>query len=169
MGVDVVGPAVEKHRFSLPPGHNVSQMRQSTHVILRGTASSLLLVGGLALVFVVAVRAYFAVAGDDLALLGIVDLVAVLSSAGLFVAARRVAPDTLDWQDVEPAGPIEYTAPEPSRLEELGYRVPSVPESTGVPVTTREDGTLYRLCEECGGKNGVDYTYCRQCSTELTD
>ena len=144
-------------------------MRQSTRVILRGTASTLLLVGGFALAFVVAVRGYFAVAGDDLALLGIVDVVAVLSSAGLFVAAHRVAPDTLDWQDVEPSGPIEYTAPEPSRLEELGYRVPPERGPTPNSTTTYEDGTVYRLCDECGAKNGVDYTYCRECSSELTD
>jgi hypothetical protein len=144
-------------------------MRQSTRVILRGTASSILLVGGLALVFVVSVRGYFAVTGDDLALLGALDLVAALAGAGLLVAARRLAPDELDWQAVEPAGPIEYTAPDPSGLEELGYRVPPEETSTPGPTTTYEDGTVYRLCEDCGAKNDVEFTYCRECSAKLED
>mgnify|MGYP000415734649 CR=1 FL=1 len=144
-------------------------MRQSTRVILRGTASSILLVGGLALVFVVAVRGYFAVTGNNLALLGVVDLLAVVAGTGFLLAARRVAPDTLEWRSVEPPGPVEYTLSGPSRLEELGYRIPSEGPTTPQPTTTYEDGTAYRLCEECGTKNEVEFTYCRDCSTELTD
>ncbi|MEF8851934.1 MAG: hypothetical protein V5A44_13565 [Haloarculaceae archaeon] len=58
----------------------------------------------------------------------------------------------LTVRKTKPAGPSG-----PSRLEELGYRVPPESGATPQPTTTDENGTLYRLCGDCGAKNGVEF------------
>jgi hypothetical protein len=142
-------------------------MRESTRTILRGTASAFFVVGGVALVTVVAVRGYFAYATGDPSLVGVVDLGGLVVSAGLFVAAWRLSPDAPAWRRFRRSAPVEFSEPDPSPLEELGYRVPTEVDPESRRRTTYEDGTVYRRCEECGAKNEVDYAYCGECSAEL--
>lgn len=141
-------------------------MRKTTRTILRGTVSALLVVGALALSALVAIRGLWD-AIYDYGVLSTVDVVIVVVSLGLLGAAYYVAPDRSDWWPLRTSGRVEYGEPEPSRLEELGYRVPPESEATPAPTTTYEDGTVYHLCEECGAKNEFDYNYCRECSAEL--
>lgn len=142
-------------------------MRQSTRRTLRWAATALLLVAGLTLFFVVAARSYLALTTGALGQLSAVDLLALVAGVGLCAAARWVGPWTeVRWR-LDAGDRVRYRRPEPSRLEELGYRVPREASDETDRTTVYEDGTVYRRCPECGEANAVEFSYCRNCSSKL--
>jgi len=142
-------------------------MRPSLRDVALETASTLLYLAGTVLVVLVAARGFLAIETNSLAVLSALDLVFLAAGVGLFVAARWVSPGLRRRLTVDPHTRVGRHQPEPSKLEQLGYRVPDESPQGGSPTTAYEDGTLYRLCPECGERNESDFDYCRNCSTKL--
>lgn len=151
-------------------------MRPSRRTKLLGAvASSFLYLLGIVLVLVVAVDLYYAVRVDATAEFTAADAFFLLFGAALIVAARWVG---TRYGIGVTAVPDSFTGsirrarnqpPEPSKLEQLGYRVPPEPTDASERTTAWEDGTLYRVCDECGANNETDYEYCRECSAPLPE
>lgn len=147
-------------------------MHQSTRRALLWQGVSLLLyAGGLGLFLTVAVGVYAAEPAGSVANLTTRDLLFLLVSVGFLVGGRLVgvrfgvdAPTMTDS-----VGSIRSDRPEPTKLEELGYRVPPDPENDPDREYAYEDGTLYRVCTECGANNDSDYQFCRECSAQLPE
>jgi hypothetical protein len=142
-------------------------MRRSMRTVTLQTASTLLTVAGAVLVVLVAVKSYFALESNSLHVLSVVDLVLFAAGVGLFVAARRISPGLGRRLTLDAHTRVGRHEPEPSKLEQLGYRVPDESSEGSRPTTAYEDGTLYRLCPECSERNETDFDYCRDCSAKL--
>lgn len=151
-------------------------MRPSRRTKLLGAvASSFLYLTGLVLVLVVAVDLYFAVSADATAEFTAADAFFLLFGVALILVARWVGTrygvdvDVFSRTVSDTVGGVRNQPPEPSKLEQLGYRVPPEPTDASDRTTAWEDGTLYRVCGECGANNDTDYEYCRECSAPLPD
>jgi ribosomal protein L40E len=142
-------------------------MGQSMRDVALETASVLLYVAGAVLVLVVAFRGYLAIEANSLGATVVVDLVLLATSGGLFVLGLRVSPGLIEELTLDPHTRVGRHEPDPSKLEQLGYRVPSEGAGESRPTTAYEDGTLYRVCPACEERNETDFDYCRRCSTKL--
>jgi len=131
------------------------------------TASVLLYVAGAVLVLVVAFRGHLALETNSLWATVAVDLGLLAASVGLFVLGRRVSPGLVERLTLDPHTRVGRHEPDPSKLEQLGYRVPAERTGESRRTTAYEDGTLYRVCPDCEERNETDFDYCRRCSTAL--
>jgi|GEM_PF-1303998 len=148
-------------------GATTGRMRRSTWTALLETVSVLLSVAGAVLVLVVAFRGHLVIGSDSLGGPVVVELGLLAGSVVLFVLARRVSPGLVEELTLDPHTRVGRHEPDPSKLEQLGYRVP--PETAGESrrSVAYEDGTLYRVCPACEARNETDFDYCGRCSTKL--
>lgn len=134
-------------------------------------ASVLLYLGGMALFLVVAVSVFLAPPSNSFANLSTGDTVLVLVSVVFLVGGRYVGwryglgEQTLG----DSVAALRDHEPEPSKLEQLGYRVSHDTPGETEQDTAYEDGSVYRVCPDCGANNDSEYRFCRECSAELSE
>jgi len=142
-------------------------MSRSLRDVALETASTLLYVAGAVLVVIVAARGFLAIETNSPDVLSVIDFVLLTTGVVLVVAGRWVSPGLRRRLTIDPHTRVGRHEPQPSKLEQLGYRLPDESPEGAQPTTTYEDGTLYRLCPECGERNETDFDYCRNCSARL--
>lgn len=151
-------------------------MGQSTRnrVLWQGV-SVLLYLAGLVSFLVVAVGAFLAPPEQSFANLTTVDLAVIVASLGMLVAGRLVGwrygfgAEGMTRGHVAESMPRFRNPPEPTKLEELGYRVPPEPEEEVESNYAYEDGEVYVVCRDCGEQNETGFDYCSRCSAELPE
>jgi len=141
-------------------------MERSTRRTLLRTVSVFLYFGALVAFTVVGVRGYLALRTDALGAMSLLDAGVLLAGIGFVVGARRFGPSVDPREVLDTVERGGRHRPQPSKLKKLGYRVPTEADDTD-RTTTYEDGTLYRVCTECGEHNETDFDFCRRCSSKL--
>jgi hypothetical protein len=147
-------------------------MRSSTRKALLWQGLSLLLTfAGLILSTLVIIGVFLGPPENSFSNLSDGDLLLVLVGTLLMVVGRLIG-----WKFgigvgsmTDSVSDLRDQQPEPSTLQELGYRIPPDSSETGDSKFTYEDGTVYVVCEACGARNESGFSYCRNCSAELPE
>jgi hypothetical protein len=131
---------------------------------------------GMVLFLAVAVGAFLAPPENSLANMTTGDIAVIFLSVAMLVTGRLInwkyggETSMLAGATVGRGHAPGNQDPNQTRLEQLGYHVP--PESAAAG-DDGEDGDEDDIegpvvvCTECGTRNGTDFRFCRECSSEL--
>lgn len=145
-------------------------MRQSLRKMLVWQGVGLLCyLAGMLLFLVVAVGVFLAPPEHSLANLTTGDMAVILVSIVLIVTGRLIS-----WMGggesgtmMEGVRTIRRQDPDQSKLEELGYQMPS-DASDGVDTDGMGEESVIK-CSECGATNERTFRYCSTCSSRLPE
>jgi len=143
-------------------------MRPSMRNALLWQALSLILtLAGLLISALVIVGVFLAPPENSLSNISDGDVVLVLVGVIMLSGGRLIG-----WKfglGIGAVSGFRDQAPEQSKLEQLGYRIPPEDDETGDSEFTYDDGSLQVVCQECGATNESGFSYCRDCSAELLE